>query len=133
MRSVVQDHESKHLQALCVVILSNNTEILLKQHSFKIRGHDCDVIATRDQFPVIPAYAMTVHRSQGMTLSKVAVKSEVEERWRPFGMVCVILSKCTSLRGLWVSGLKQQYIKVSPDSCQLIEKISQLRGIFPLV
>jgi ATP-dependent DNA helicase PIF1 len=55
----------------------------------------------RTQIPLIPGWAITAHRSQGMTLSRVIVNLS-----RAFaeGQVYVALSRATSLDGLTVEG-----------------------------
>lgn len=55
----------------------------------------------RTQIPLVPGWAITVHKSQGMTLERVIVNltSAFAE-----GQVYVALSRATSLRGLKVTG-----------------------------
>ncbi|EHK16881.1 uncharacterized protein TRIVIDRAFT_139619, partial [Trichoderma virens Gv29-8] len=55
----------------------------------------------RTQIPLLPGWAMSVHRSQGMTLDRVIVDlSHAFEE----GQVYVALSRATSLHGLKVVG-----------------------------
>lgn len=69
---------------------------------YPIHQYNGEVVACRQQLPIISAYAMTVHRSQGMTLSTVAIDFTSVDNWRPYGMVYVALSRCTTMNGLWV-------------------------------
>ena len=41
----------------------------VEKHTFKYRGYN----TTRTMLPLIPAYAMSIHKSQGQTLGKVIV------------------------------------------------------------
>jgi ATP-dependent DNA helicase PIF1 len=65
----------------------------------------------RTQIPLILAWAITVHRSQGATLA--CVRADLREAFGP-GMAYVILSRITSLSGLYLEGIN--YSKIKSDS-----------------
>ncbi|GMH65264.1 hypothetical protein TrRE_jg7594 [Triparma retinervis] len=68
----------------------------------------------RTQVPLKLAWALTVHKSQGMTLSQVTLLlADAFE----FGQAYVALSRCTSLAGMWLSGpdITAKAIKAHPD------------------
>ena len=59
-------------------------------------------LVTRTQLPIMPAWAMTIHKSQGMTMDKV-----IADLSRAFetGQEYVALSRAKKLSGLKVVGL----------------------------
>ncbi|KAL8420509.1 hypothetical protein RB594_003340 [Gaeumannomyces avenae] len=60
-----------------------------------------EVLLSRTQIPLMPAWAMTVHKSQGMTLENVIVNMD---RVFEEGQLYVALSRARSLGGLVVEG-----------------------------
>ncbi len=50
-----------------------------------------------NQFPIVPAYAITIHKSQGLTFKKIAC--DISMCFAP-GQAYVALSRCSSLEGL---------------------------------
>jgi DNA polymerase III epsilon subunit-like protein len=69
-----------------------------------------EVIGTYMQFPLKLAWAITVHKSQGLTFNKAIVDVS---RAFAVGQVYVALSRCTSLRNLKIIGtLPKEAIKI---------------------
>ena len=68
---------------------------------------------TRRQLPLKLAWALTVHKSQGMSLSRVEVN--VGDAF-DFGQVYVALSRAESRGGLWLSGpaIENRVVKAHP-------------------
>eukprot|EP01052_Picozoa_sp_SAG31_P007498 SAG31_NODE_357_length_17115_cov_64.211801_10_plen_309_part_00 len=68
---------------------------------------------TRVQLPLKLGWALTVHRSQGMTLSRAEV--DVSGAFA-YGQAYVALSRVTDIAGLWMcQNLLPQYVRASPD------------------
>lgn len=65
----------------------------------------------RVQIPLILAWAITVHRSQGATLS--SARADLKEAFGP-GMAYVILSRIKTLSGLYLEGINYSKIKCDP-------------------
>ena len=72
-------------------------------------------LLSRTQIPLMAAWAMTVHKAQGMTLSRVIV--DLRHSFEP-GQDYVALSRAKTLEGLTVEGLPNR--KLAPDQ-QVIE------------
>ena len=56
------------------------------------------ISCSRVQFPIQPAYAVTIHKSQGLTLDNVVIDIGKEER--SLGMTYVALSRVKKIEGL---------------------------------
>jgi len=65
-------------------------------------GHGLEV--SRVQIPLMTAWALTIHKCQGMTLDKCVLHLE---RCFGYGMAYVALSRCKSLEGLQIVGWKR--------------------------
>ena len=85
----------------------NGLELVITPERWNIE-QDGNIKASRDQVPLILAWAVTIHRSQGMTLDRaiVSLKGVFE-----CGQAYVALSRLRSLEGLQLSGYTRECIK----------------------
>jgi len=69
----------------------------------------------RKQLPLKLGWALTVHKSQGMTLSRAEV--QLDDAFS-YGQVYVALSRLTTYSGLWIGGrgFSQRSIKAHPNA-----------------
>ena len=79
----------------------------------------------RQQFPLMLAYAITIHKSQGLSLDCSIV--DLSDRVFSEGMAYVALSRVRSLAGLHLSAFDTKLISVS-TSC--LKEVNQLRRLF---
>ncbi|XP_068656620.1 uncharacterized protein [Aristolochia californica] len=78
------------------------------------------VLATRRQIPLILAWALSIHKCQGMTLSRFC--TDLSKAFG-YGMVYVVLSRVKSLEGLFLSGFDPQKIKAHPKVLQFYDTV----------
>ncbi|CAL1389607.1 unnamed protein product [Linum trigynum] len=78
------------------------------------------VVAWREQIPLILAWALSVHKCQGMTLDTLHTDLS---RAFGYGMVYVALSRVRSLEGLSLSGFNPFKIKAHPKVVHFYEQL----------
>ncbi|MBT1160282.1 PIF1 family ATP-dependent DNA helicase [Bifidobacterium sp. SO1] len=74
------------------------------------------VLASINQVPLRCAWAITIHKSQGMTLGRAVM--DLRRTFAP-GMGYVALSRVESMDGLFLEGVNERMFYVSPDAVRL--------------
>lgn len=92
----------------------NGRRITIELASWTIED-DGKVIAEIDQYPLRLAWAITVHKSQGMSLD--AVEVDLSKSFEP-GMGYVALSRVRTLAGLHILGINERALAVHPEVLQ---------------
>ncbi len=94
-----------------VVLFKNGRTVTMVPDSWELRDGD-KKRASISQIPLRLAWAITVHKSQGMTLD--AAKIDLRKAFVP-GMGYVALSRVKSLDGLYLYGINRMALQVGDD------------------
>jgi ATP-dependent exoDNAse (exonuclease V) alpha subunit len=95
-----------------IVLTTDGAEISVQRHTwrtFNDHGHE---IASVSQYPLRLAWAVTVHKSQGLSLDAALI--DLSQAFTP-GMGYVALSRVRSLKGLYLAGLNEQALLMDQD------------------
>lgn len=98
-----------------VRLTDKNRRIKVEPHSWKLE-EDGKVRAEVSQYPLRLAWAITIHKSQGMSLD--AAEIDLSRSFTP-GMGYVALSRVRSLDGLFLNGINAMALKLHPDIYEL--------------
>lgn len=101
------------------VRLSNSSVIKVKQESWRIE-EEGRILAEITQVPLRLAWAITVHKSQGMSLD--AVEVDLSKSFEK-GMGYVALSRVRTLAGLTILGINELALEVHPDVLDFDEQL----------
>lgn len=74
-----------------------------------------DVIATRLQIPLVLAWSITVHKSQGMTIDYIEIDCS---RIFEYGQLYVAMSRARTWKHLILKNFDKKYIMANPDVVQ---------------
>jgi ATP-dependent exoDNAse (exonuclease V) alpha subunit len=107
-RGVVVDFDNGYP---VVELHSSGRTVTVEPHDWNFE-EDGKVRATATQFPLRLAWAITIHKSQGMSLDAAVV--DLSRSFAP-GMGYVALSRVRSLEGLYLAGINQLALRLHPD------------------
>lgn len=99
----------------------NTREVLVEPELWNIEDENMNVLAKRVQLPLILAWSLSIHKSQGQTLPKVKVDLR---RVFENGQAYVALSRATSREGLQVLHFDRYKIKTHPKVIQFYKSLS---------
>ncbi|KAK9709277.1 hypothetical protein K7432_018631 [Basidiobolus ranarum] len=104
-----------------VVKFANGIECAIKQTYWTIETMSC-VIAWRIGLPLILSFAITVHKSQGMTLDYVRIS--LQRAFSP-GQAYVAISRARSLENLQLDMFNDWVIRAHPRVKEFYQKIQE--------
>lgn len=87
-------------------------DVAVEKTSFSLLSADGESLATARNFPLSLAYALTIHKSQGVTVDQML--TDLRGLWDP-GQAYVALSRLKSGAGLSLAGWDRDSIRVDPD------------------
>lgn len=115
-----------------IVRMYDGQEVTVEYAEWSVKEYDYSsrkysVVAAIRQVPLCLAWAITVHKSQGMTLDAAIV--DLSEAFE-YGQGYVALSRIRSLEGLYVEGLNDHSFKVHPEIAAMdLEFISHSKSL----
>lgn len=87
-----------------------------RPHAFEVRDNG-KTVATRIQHPLRVAYAMTIHKAQGMTIDFLHVHLS---RVFAAGQAYVAMSRAKSMENLYVTGLTESAVFCDPKALSFV-------------
>jgi hypothetical protein len=96
---------------LPIVKVLDGREIVASPESWTIEDEDGKVLALLSQIPLKLAWAITIHKSQGMTID--AVEMDLSKCFA-YGMGYVALSRAKSLESIRLLGINYRALEVDP-------------------
>lgn len=103
-----------------IIQLQNSTrQVIAEEYTWNIE-EDGKIRASVTQLPLRLAWAITIHKSQGMSLDSAQV--DLSQTFT-YGMGYVALSRVRSLDGLYLVGLNAMALRLHPDIFKFDEEI----------
>ena len=116
-------HKDKEQRVQPMVTLIDGTVITVEPESWSIINEEDEILASFSQIPLRLAWAMTIHKSQGMTLESAEIDlAKTFEK----GQGYVALSRLKSLAGLRLLGFQPQALALDSLACKADIRFQEL-------
>ena len=77
-----------------------------------------------NQFPIVPAYATTVHKSQGLTLRYVIIDfKQNSKKAVPYGAFYTAITRVRSLQNIFLRNFDKSHIRTDSDVLQEVDRL----------
>ncbi|CAO3596060.1 unnamed protein product [Absidia cylindrospora] len=106
-----------------VVRFADDREIVIESDRWSMDLPDGTELANRSQIPLILAWAMSIHKSQGQTLERVKV--DLGQSFED-GMAYVALSRATSLQALQIINFNPSKVTASPKVAKFYSSLQSV-------
>ena len=103
-----------------IVELLDGRRLIIEPHPFEFEDSNKHKIK-KIQYPLKLAWALTIHKSQGMSLDYVC--TDIGESIFEYGQVYVVLSRTRSLEGLFIKNIDLSKIRAHPRVLEFYRKI----------
>ena len=100
-------------------------DIYKQTHYFNINGN----MSQRTQFPLQNCFALTIHKTQGLTLQRVSLA--LDSRIFSPGQAYVALSRCTTWDNVNISHLDRSAFMVDPDVTLEYQRLNSIANTNP--
>ncbi len=108
---------------LPVVRLRNQQTLVVEPEVWSIEDEEGEIVASMSQIPLRLAWAITVHKSQGMTLD--AAEINLKDCFEP-GQGYVALSRLRDLQGLQLLGFNDKALQLDPLALKADRRFAEL-------
>ncbi len=104
-----------------IVRFTNKKTLVIREHAFTIE--EDDMIVVKKQIPLILAWAITIHKAQGMTLEYI--KTDIGSSIFEYGQAYVVLSRIKDISGLSLINIDYSKIKAHPKILDYYKTLEQ--------
>lgn len=105
-----------------IVLFANGTRLVMRPKQWKNDNYKERTSTSFTQVPLLPADAITVHKSQGATID--AVRMGIDSSMFNYGAAFVALSRVRSFDSLTFTRVDTKYIKASPKVIEFFKEHS---------
>jgi ATP-dependent DNA helicase PIF1 len=104
------------------VVRFKNGEYRVGHHTMNIEDRRGKIILAYSQIPLKLAWAISIHKSQGMTLDSVCIDCD---KIFEYGQLYVALSRCSNINNLYIKNLNWATLKAHPAALSFYTRLEK--------